>query len=79
MLAVPFPFRKIVKTVMSDPSEGLPIEFDRIRFQGTAKQQTIRGYNLKTNFKAVNETEKKARKKVVAETVLKALRRMNKL
>ena len=40
------------------------------------KEQTVRGYKVKVKYKAVNETEKKARKKVIAETVLQALRKM---
>jgi hypothetical protein len=37
----------------------------------------VRGYNVKVKYNTVNEAEKKARKKVIAETVLQALRKMN--
>jgi len=44
--------------------------------KAATKEQTVRGYKVKVKYKAVNETEKKARKKVIAETVLQALRKM---
>jgi hypothetical protein len=37
------------------------------------QEQTVRGYKVKVRYKPVNETEKKARKKVIAETILQAL------
>jgi hypothetical protein len=45
--------------------------------RAATKEQTVRGYNVKVKYNTVNEAEKKARKKVIAETVLQALRKMN--
>jgi len=41
-----------------------------------AKEQTVRGYKVKVRYRKVDEAEKKASKKVIAETVLQALRKM---
>ena len=37
---------------------------------------TVRGYKVKVKYKTVPEAEKKTRKQAIAETILKALRRM---
>jgi len=34
-----------------------------------SKEQTVRGYKVKTSYKPLSETEKKARQKIIAETV----------
>lgn len=39
-----------------------------------SKEQTVRGYKVKTNYQTVSEAEKRARKKVIAEAILEALR-----
>jgi hypothetical protein len=43
--------------------------------KAASKEETVRGYKVRTSFKALNESEKKARKKVIAETILTALRK----
>ena len=40
------------------------------------REQTVRGYKAKVKYRPVDEKKKKARKKVIAETILQALRRM---
>lgn len=40
------------------------------------EEQRIRGYKVRTKFKALDEGDKKARKKVIAETILQALRKI---
>ena len=49
---------------------------DDLDAKAASKEQTVRGYKVRVKCKAVDEKEKKARKKVIAETVLQALRKM---
>jgi hypothetical protein len=47
----------------------------QIEAKAASKEENVRGYRVRTSYKALNETEKKARKKVIAETILEALRK----
>ncbi len=49
---------------------------DQIEAQAAATEQTIRGYKVKTNYTTISEAEKKTRKKIIAETIVKALKKM---
>ena len=67
-----------------------PDDFGRIRFltadsfsvfleelgaTGASTVQTVRGYKVKTEYKSLTESDNKARKKVIAETILRELRK----
>ena len=48
---------------------------DEQEAKAASTEKTVRGYKVKTSFTPVSETERKARKKVIAETILTALRK----
>lgn len=77
--------RKLASTALSDndrarvhfltPEEVL-IFLEEKDAETAAKEQTVRGYKVKVKYTAVTDTEKKARKKIIAETILQALRKI---
>jgi hypothetical protein len=56
-------------------SEDFYAFLENLDANAASKEQTVRGYKVKTKYKPVSEAEKKARKKVIAETILTALRK----
>jgi hypothetical protein len=40
------------------------------------KEQTVRGYKVKVKYRALSESEKKAKQQAIAQTILQAMRRM---
>jgi hypothetical protein len=48
---------------------------EKLDANAASQEKTVRGYKVKTNYKPVSDAEKKARKKVIAETILTALRK----
>lgn len=55
--------------------EELTDFLEKLDANEASTEKTVRGYKVKTNYKPVSEAEKKARKKVIAETILTALRK----
>jgi hypothetical protein len=48
---------------------------DQLDATAASTEKTVRGYRVKTNYKPTSDAEKKARKKIIAETILTALRK----
>jgi hypothetical protein len=46
--------------------------------KAASTEKTVPGYKVKTNYKPISEAEKRARKKIIAETILTALRERRK-
>ena len=44
--------------------------------EGAGKEGTVLGYKVKVKYKPVTEAEKKTRKQAIAETILKAMKRL---
>lgn len=59
--------------------EELTKFLDQLDAVAASTKQTVRGYKVTTNYTPVSEAEKKARKKVIAETILTALKQSQKL
>jgi hypothetical protein len=55
--------------------EELNAFLETLNANAASTLQTVRGYKVKTSYKTLSESEKKARKKVIAETILTALRK----
>jgi hypothetical protein len=84
--------RKIVSTVKQLASTHLdeyslqkilfflPEEFveylEQMEAQDAAKEETVRGYKVKVNYRPLAEGEKKTRKQAISQVILKALKRM---
>jgi hypothetical protein len=46
---------------------------EKLDATAASTEKTVRGYKVKTSYKPISEAEKRARKKVIAETILTAL------
>ena len=44
--------------------------------EATGSENIVRGYKVKTNFRALDEKEKEVRKQTITQTILKALKRL---
>jgi TraM recognition site of TraD and TraG len=77
--------KTLAETALSDEDRKrisylTPEEFltflEEKKAEGAGKDQTVRGYKVKGKYRSLGEEERRARKKVVAQTVLHALRKM---
>jgi hypothetical protein len=44
--------------------------------EAAAKEETVRGYKVKVQYRPVDEAQQKARKQAIAQTISQALRRL---
>jgi hypothetical protein len=66
---------ELAKVKFLTPSDFLPF-LEQKDAADAGRKQTVRGYKVNVNYKALNETEKKARKQAIAKTILDAMKRM---
>ncbi len=57
------------------PPEGLPVYFERFRDAPVTREETVRGYKVKTVQQAGDPSEALARRRAVAEVVARSLKR----
>jgi hypothetical protein len=85
------PSRKTLNQVKELAETSLKVEMAKLRFftpeemfafleaeeaQAAGKESVVRGYKVKTTFKVVSDEEKEAKKQGIAQTILKALKRL---
>jgi hypothetical protein len=66
-------------------------EIDRVRYlnvedfltfldeeeaKAATKEQTVKGYQVKVKYRALNESERKSRRQAIAQTILQSMKRM---
>jgi hypothetical protein len=49
---------------------------DEEEARAATTEQTVRGYKVKVKYRALNESERKARRQAIAQTILQGMRRM---
>ena len=56
--------------------EELGSFFEGLGARAAGSETVVRGYKVKVGYKAVSESEKKARKQAISQTILNALKRL---
>lgn len=51
---------------------------DSLRAEGSGREETVRGYKVKVQYRAVGDAEEKARKAAISEVILGALKKLKK-
>jgi hypothetical protein len=65
-----------VKQVQFLTPEELFIYIESLEAEAAERQDTVRGYRVKVQYRGLGEEEKKSRKQAISEVILKALKRL---
>ncbi len=56
--------------------QDFPTFLEHLEAQGSSKEELVRGYKVKVNYRTMEPEEKKSRRQTVSQVILEALRRL---
>jgi hypothetical protein len=65
-----------LKSILFLQTEEVILYLEELDAQSAQKEETVRGYKVKVNYRTVEETDKQTRRQVVAQVIMHAMKRM---
>ena len=68
----------LLERVLFLEPQDFPTFLEHLEAQGSSKEELVRGYKVKVNFRTMEPEEKKSRRQAGSQVIFEALRRLRK-